>query len=290
MVAPRGKADFGELQPHLVDGAAVMRRIAVRAVTALLCGAGLDPTEILEKCVSESESSASVSVLNVYHYFNKEPTAGAAGGGCHRAEHRPDSQSGLPTASNSSKGTAIDALPPSGAVRPQAASASAASEVAANCPVHTDPGLVSVLARASAQGLQVAVGRQKVTACCDGTTGFHKSAAAVSSARTTLDGGEREDSGSGGAGDDAKRGGADEENDGGEWVCGESLYNKNQVMVIVGESLCRLTGFSLPASVHRVVHNENGRDRINAIFELRPAVHIFEEWGAKQQQQPSLAS
>jgi isopenicillin N synthase-like dioxygenase len=261
MVAPRGKADFGELQPSLVEGAAVMRRIAVHALTALLRGAGVDPTGVLEGCVAETDSCASVSVLNIYHYFNKP----ADGGGAGDVEH--------------SAGAAATG---------EAATGAAEAAVAANCPVHTDPGLVSVLARASAKGLEVAVGRQKVTACCAGTNGFHSVATDghVSTTSTTCDMGERD--GGGGSGDEGGGGSAKgEENDGAEWVCGESLYNDNQVMVIVGESLCRLTGFLLPACVHRVVHNEDGRDRINAIYELRPSVHIYEEWGAKQPSPPA---
>ena len=210
IVAPKGKADFGALQPCLTAGAVVLRRIATQALEALLHDVGIDPQAVLKKHVSERPTHTSVSVLNVYHY-NNTPGGDAA-------------------------------------------------NVAANCPEHTDPGLITVLACGTADGLQVATGRSHDTACCTGTDPYHNVQA------------PREDQGSS-AGEAVEDGGSEV-----AWVTMEPLMQPHQVLVLVGESLRRLTGGVLPACLHRVVHHEEGAARLNAIFELRPSVPIFEAW------------
>lgn len=205
-VAPPNKADFGEFQTDLVEGALLLRRLAARAIATLLQGTGLDVDAVLEACAAESPSSPSVSVLNIYKYFN--------GDGGHG---EPDAR---------------------------------------NCPEHTDPGFVSVLAKGTADGLQIATGRPYDVACCTGLTAFH---------------------GADGADPSIEVGPAAESL---EWVTIEPMMQPNQVVVLVGESLRRLTGGALPACLHRVVQNEARQERMNAIYELRPSVNIFQDWAA----------
>eukprot|EP00035_Acanthoeca_spectabilis_P009081 m.162471 g.162471 ORF g.162471 m.162471 type:complete len:323 (+) comp14606_c0_seq3:42-1010(+) len=205
-VAPPNKADFGEFQTDLVEGALLLRRLAARAIATLLQGTGLNVDAVLEACAAESSSSPSVSVLNIYKYFN--------GDGGHG---EPDAR---------------------------------------NCPEHTDPGFVSVLAKGTADGLQIATGRPYDVACCTGLTAFH---------------------GADGADPSIEVGPAAESL---EWVTIEPMMQPNQIVVLVGESLRRLTGGALPACLHRVVQNEARQERMNAIYELRPSVNIFQDWAA----------
>lgn len=217
-VAPRSKADFGAFQPGLVEGAVLLRRLATRALLALLRGTGLDADAVLEECVAESPTAASTSVLNVYNYFNR---------------------------GDSGKSEANDGQP-----------------ISANCPAHTDPGLVTVLARGTADGLQIATGRTSDAACCSGTAAYH------------VDGVDGESV----APDDV------------EWVTMEPLMRADQVGVLVGESLRRLTGGALPACLHRVVSNGSHCERSNVIYELRPAGNVFHPWENGAHDKVSAAS
>ena len=125
-----------------------------------------------------------------------------------------------------------------------------------NCREHTDPGLVTVLGRGTANGLEVdATGSAGRAPCCSGTRPFDG-------------GGEAEtETAAGGAGTTP---GAI------QWLLTEPRMGPDDCIILLAESTARATGGRVPAAVHRVV--ETDEERLNVAFELRPSVPVFEKW------------
>lgn len=126
-----------------------------------------------------------------------------------------------------------------------------------------------MLGRGTAPGLEV-VPREagKAEACCTGTQSYQD----------------------GEPGDEADPSGAVSASNGTfnattpsqPWVLLEPLMAENEVVVLIGESLGRLTGGAFPPCLHRVVDNVLQRARINIAFELRPAKAVYSVWETMQ--------
>lgn len=159
---------------------------------------------------------------------------------------------------------------------------------------HTDPGLLTVLARGTAPGLEMEL-RDVATAtpCCSRNSSYEDVVTAtatvtnaVSDATATAidavsdavsdDGATAAAAGSL-AGVEAEAEAAIEEKARTrEWLLLEPIMKPNQVVVLVGETLARATGGKHPAGLHRVVRPKGlNRPRFNMAYELRPAVGVF---------------
>ena len=176
---------------------------------------------------------------------------------------------------------------------------------ALNSARHTDPGLLTVLARGTAPGLEMEL-RDVATAtpCCSRNSSYEDVVTAtatvtnavsdatataidaVSDATATAidavsdavsdDGATAAAAGSL-AGVEAEAEAAIEEKARTrEWLLLEPIMKPNQVVVLVGETLARATGGKHPAGLHRVVRPKGlNRPRFNMAYELRPAVGVF---------------
>jgi len=130
-----------------------------------------------------------------------------------------------------------------------------------NCVEHTDPGLITVLGRGTAPGLEVEPREAGAAVpCCTGARPFDA---------LEVGAGAGADTGAGAAKLGAER----------PWVLLEPLMAADDVVVLVGESLGRATGGRFPPCLHRVVGNGTQQPRLNITYELRPAKAIFAAMG-----------
>eukprot|EP00039_Didymoeca_costata_P003347 m.67055 g.67055 ORF g.67055 m.67055 type:complete len:172 (-) comp11855_c0_seq1:279-794(-) len=130
-----------------------------------------------------------------------------------------------------------------------------------NCVAHTDPGLLTVLCRGTTPGLEVLErSAEEAKPCCEGASAFH----------------ETDPLGDG-------KDGMEVVGDKREWTVLEPIMKDNQVVVLVGETLSRVTNGAYPACLHRV--SEGDTTRINIAYELRPVVSIFCPWGSPEERE-----
>jgi isopenicillin N synthase-like dioxygenase len=121
-----------------------------------------------------------------------------------------------------------------------------------NCAEHTDPGLLTVLARGTAPGLEVEIrDANTATPCCSRAAPFHPDIVDVNTIQTGADaGGGAGAAGGGGTPSVNVVGGGEEESPANgaeaaeikhtrEWLVLEPLMAPNQVVVLVGETLTR---------------------------------------------------
>eukprot|EP00928_Gymnodinium_smaydae_P017996 TRINITY_DN16861_c0_g1_i1.p1 TRINITY_DN16861_c0_g1~~TRINITY_DN16861_c0_g1_i1.p1 ORF type:complete len:335 (-),score=72.16 TRINITY_DN16861_c0_g1_i1:48-1052(-) len=122
-----------------------------------------------------------------------------------------------------------------------------------NCRAHIDPGLATVLCRATQPGLQLLVGGTRQS---EGEAG----ASATFGDYATL-------------GDEVGGGG------GGRWLDCEECMEPDDVLVIWGESLQRAAGGCLHGCLHRVAKPvQPGIPRLSVAYELRPDRPIYAPW------------
>lgn len=150
-----------------------------------------------------------------------------------------------------------------------------------NCVEHTDPGLLTVLARGTQPGLELELrDGNTATPCCSRNIPYHTPGSAAApdlpaAAKGAVLAGS---SGGGGGGDDEAASSEEADGDGTErqWLLLEPIMEANQVVVLVGETLARATGGKHPAGLHRVIRPPGvNTPRFNMAFELRPLVGVF---------------
>jgi len=246
-----GEAD-PVLQAALFEVTTLLQRVASVALSGLLAGIGADPRAVFGQHCDESglpgwPRKSSHSVLNCYHYLNHASSCSDTAPTDTASAECGDSGPGAggTTTAGSGGGGGDEIGGKDGGVAARSA-VRAPPSCGPNCNEHTDPGLITVLGRGTAKGLQMSHTRRHGPRCT-GDLAY----------------------------DDASDGAAVDEPVGdAQWVFAEPMMACNQVCVLVGESLYRGSGGVLPACLHRVV-NCPGEPRQNLIFELRPHTAIF---------------
>lgn len=67
------------------------------------------------------------------------------------------------------------------------------------------------------------------------------------------------------------------------WINFEQFMEETDVVVILGETLQRLSGGKARGTLHRV--SEGKQSRYNLIFEIRPLIPIYHSWDVAKQEE-----
>ena len=170
---------------------------------------------------------------------------------------------------------------------------------------HTDPGLLTVLARGTAPGLELELRDVSTAMPCCSRNSSYKDVIAAETANTNGGAGSTAAVPAGGVGsnmpislphgapqpeaqqeriadadadadEDEEAGATKGKGRGRQWLLLEPVMKPNQVVVLVGETLARATGGQHPAGLHRVVRPKGlNTPRFNMAYELRPFKGVF---------------